>query len=216
MALTMLPPSEGNSRLSPTTPVVHAEGTRSVVALRGDPDISTRPELCDVLCRVIADGTGDVVIDLAKATFIDTAIVRALATAQQLLDRQDRVLTIRSPSTLATRVLQVFGMTDLIENPQSRLSDDSRRVDGAARVVGGSRVPVGHGVVRRPRCPAKRRPPVADDEGGRCCARGYRRRLPSVTRPGRPPRQHPGPSGRLAGKERNQRCTSQYPLCTSK
>lgn len=118
MALTMLPPTAGavpDVRFAHMIPVVRTERTRSVVALRGEADLSTRRVLCDVLCRVIADRAGDVVIDMADTTFVDTAIVRALGTAKQLLDRQDRILTIRSPSRLAVRVLQVFGLTDLIE-----------------------------------------------------------------------------------------------------
>lgn len=121
MALTMLPPSAGTVprvRFAHMLPEVHGEGTRTIVALRGEADISTRPVLCDVLCRVIADRTGDVVVDLANATFVDTAIVRVLATAQQLLRRQERILTLRSPSRLATRVLTVFGLTDLIETEE--------------------------------------------------------------------------------------------------
>jgi anti-anti-sigma factor len=124
MAVTPLPSladSVPRVRLSRMIPAVHAEGTRSVIALRGDADISTRRDLIEVLCRVIAEGTGAVVIDLAQATFIDTAIVRVLATAQQLLDRQDRILALRSPSRLATHVFQLFGLTDLIhidEPPQ--------------------------------------------------------------------------------------------------
>jgi anti-anti-sigma factor len=121
MAPTMVPPSADTVprvRFARRIPEVHAEGTRSVVALRGEADISTRQVLCDVLCRVIADRTGDVVIDLAKATFIDTAIVRVLATAQQLLHRQDRILVVRAPSRLATRMLQLFGLTDLTETDE--------------------------------------------------------------------------------------------------
>ena len=118
MAPKMLAPSAdtvSRVRFVRMTLEVHAEATRSVVAMRGEADISTRRDLCDVLCRVTDDGTGDVVIDLAEVTFIDTAIVRALVTAQQLLHRQGRVLTLRSPSRLAMRVLKVFGLTDLIE-----------------------------------------------------------------------------------------------------
>jgi anti-anti-sigma factor len=118
MAVTMLPPSEGNVPSSPMIPVAHTEGTMTIVAIRGAADISTRRVLCDVLCQVIASGNGDVAIDLAQATSVDTAIARALATAQQLLDRQDRTLTLRSPSRLATRVLDVFGLTDIVVTHQ--------------------------------------------------------------------------------------------------
>jgi anti-sigma B factor antagonist len=119
MARTMLPPP---ADIAPpgiggtvTSPVVHTEATRTVVTLRGETDLSTRPALADALSRVIATGNGDVVVDLAAVTFIDTAIVRSLATGQRLLDRTGRTLTFRSPSRLAVRVLDMFGLTELIE-----------------------------------------------------------------------------------------------------
>jgi anti-anti-sigma factor len=118
MTLTVLRPSARTARsfrLALTTPVVHAEGKRTVVVLRGEADVSTRPVLCDVLSRVIALGAGDVVIDLAEVEFIDTATVRALAVGQQSLDGQGRKLTFRSPSRLAARMLDLFGLADLIE-----------------------------------------------------------------------------------------------------
>jgi anti-anti-sigma factor len=121
MAITMPPPSPdtvADVRSSPTIPVVHREGRRTVIALRGESDLSTRRVLCDVLCRAIALRSGDVVIDLAEATFVDTAIVRALAETQQLLDLQGRKLTFRSPSRLAARVLHLFGLADRIETPE--------------------------------------------------------------------------------------------------
>jgi anti-anti-sigma factor len=119
MAHTTLSPTADTAqrgvRCIVTSPVVHAEATRTVVTLRGEADVSTRAALADVLSRVIAAGAGDVVIDLAAVTFIDIAIVRALATCQQLLDRTGRALTFRSPSRLAVRALHPFGLTDLIE-----------------------------------------------------------------------------------------------------
>lgn len=118
MALKTLPPSADampRGEFARTIPEVHAEGTRCVITLRGETDLSTRRDLCDVLLRVIADWTGDVVVDLTEVTFVDTATVRALVTAQQLLHRQARTLTFRSPPRLAARLLMAFGMTDLIE-----------------------------------------------------------------------------------------------------
>jgi anti-anti-sigma regulatory factor len=96
-------------------PEVRVEGARIVIVLRAGTDVSTRPALCDVLSRVIAVGAGDVVIDLAEATFIDTSTGRVWATARQLLDDQDRRLTFRSAGRLAEQVLHLFGLADLIE-----------------------------------------------------------------------------------------------------
>jgi anti-anti-sigma factor len=64
---------------------------------------------------VIALRSGDVVIDLSEAEFMDSATVRVLAVCEQLLDRRDRRLAIRSPSRLTAHVMDLFGLTDLIE-----------------------------------------------------------------------------------------------------
>ena len=98
-----------------TRPIVQAEGDRTVVVLQGEVDFATRPILSDALSRVIAWRVGDVVIDLSEATFIDTAIIRALAVANELLERSGRRITFRSPSRAAAQVMQLFGLTDLIE-----------------------------------------------------------------------------------------------------
>ena len=117
------------------TTSVRAEGNRSVVVLWGEADLSTRPALSDVLFLVIAERAGDVVIDLAEAEFIDSATARTLAAAQQLLDGQGRKLALRSPSRLAARVLEVFGLTHLIETRKApnRLVGRAGRVGGLAR-----------------------------------------------------------------------------------
>jgi anti-anti-sigma factor len=103
----------GSSSL--TTPELRAEGSTTVLVLRGEADLAARALVSDALSRVIGSHTGDVVVDLAEVEFIDTAIVRVLADAQRFLDHHGRALTIRSPSRLATRVLNLFGLTDLVE-----------------------------------------------------------------------------------------------------
>jgi anti-anti-sigma regulatory factor len=75
--------------------------------------------LCDTFSRVITSGGGDVVIDLTQSTFVDTGTVRVLSTARQLLDRQGRNLTFRSPSRLAVRMLDMFGLAGLIETSET-------------------------------------------------------------------------------------------------
>jgi anti-anti-sigma factor len=118
MALTMLPPwaePDRGTQTAALTTVVHIERARTVVALRGVADLSTRPVLSDILSRVIALQVGDVAIDLAETTFIDRAGVRALATCRELLDRQGRRMTLQSPAQVATPTLRLFGLADLIQ-----------------------------------------------------------------------------------------------------
>jgi anti-anti-sigma factor len=118
MAATMLassgePTCEFRSALM--TAAESMAGARTVIVLRGDADESSRPLLCDMLCQLVAKQVGDVVIDLGHVTFMDTAVARVLAMGHQLPDGQGRRLTFRSPSRLAARVLDRFGLADLID-----------------------------------------------------------------------------------------------------
>jgi len=117
MAAAVSPLSAGTDQsvgFDPTT-VVHTEGTRTVVGLRGEWDLCTRALLAAVLSRAIASGSGDLVIDLTEVRFIDTAIVRAFCDGQRFLSSLGRKLTFRSPSRVAARLLDIFSLTDLIE-----------------------------------------------------------------------------------------------------
>jgi anti-anti-sigma factor len=94
--------------------LMSAEGATTVVALRGEADIATLPVVVDALARVIADQDGDVVVDLAQTDFIDTAALRAVLRAREVLHGGERQLTLRSPSGFAVRLLAVFGLSQLV------------------------------------------------------------------------------------------------------
>jgi anti-anti-sigma factor len=119
MALTLSPPSADDNRGSVPSSLLTAktgiENGRVVVELRGEADASARPVLCDALSRAIAGNTGDVLVDLADVTFLDAGSGRVLAIAKDLLEQSGRALILRSPSTMAGRVLPFFGMSHLVE-----------------------------------------------------------------------------------------------------
>jgi anti-anti-sigma factor len=108
-------PARTRLSVSLTIQVVRVEPHRTVVALRGEADVTTTGVLSDALSRIIASRAGDVVIDLGQLAFIDSASVRVLATAHHLLAGQGRTMTVSSPSRLGRRVLDLFGLTDAIE-----------------------------------------------------------------------------------------------------
>ncbi len=91
------------------------EDAATVVTLRGEADLVTRPLVVDVLVRVIAGHDGPVVVDLAQTAFIDTGTVSALARASQFLCDRERGLTLRSPSRAAVRQLTFVGLSNLVE-----------------------------------------------------------------------------------------------------
>lgn len=118
MAPTTSPLSTGQFRpvLSPLlTSEIRLRNGQVVVALRGEADASARHVLCDTLSRAIARGNDDVLIDLTDLSFIDAATGRILASARHLLAQNSRNLVFRTPANGVQRVLELFGMTDLIE-----------------------------------------------------------------------------------------------------
>jgi len=94
---------------------VREEGTGTVVVLRGDVDFSAESALSEALSRVILLRSGHVAVDLAQLEFIDTAGVRVLTACRHMLERDGRSMTLRSPSSLAARILRVFALSDLVE-----------------------------------------------------------------------------------------------------
>jgi len=96
---------------------VREDGTGTLVIVRGEADFSSATVLSEALSRVIVRRCGDVVIDLAKLEFIDSASVRVLTACKRILDREGRRLTLRSPSRVAARALDVFALSGLIEAP---------------------------------------------------------------------------------------------------
>ncbi len=112
MALTTLTRSP---RRAPDLVVCMApEGSATVVTLLGKADLTTLPLVTDTLDRVIGDHRGPVIMELAEIHFIDSAMVRALSQASRALGERGRQLTIRSPSPAAVRVLELFGLSQLI------------------------------------------------------------------------------------------------------
>lgn len=115
---------------APLVASVSTEGAATVVTLRGEADLFTLPIVVDVLARAIADHDGPVIVDLALTEFIDSGTVRTLARAWTFLDDRGRKLTVRSPSTMAVRMLELFGLTHRIEpdrTPTPSAAGDNNR-----------------------------------------------------------------------------------------
>ena len=112
MTLTQLAPAPPAAGLVVS---VSSDAVGTVVTLRGEADVFTLPLVVDVLTSAIADHDGPIIVDLTETDFIDVGNVRALARAWRFLDDRGRTLTLRSPSRAATRVLELLGLSPLIE-----------------------------------------------------------------------------------------------------
>jgi anti-anti-sigma regulatory factor len=112
MALRGLPSSaEGGDQVRSVLKTT--DGRPELIVLRNESDLTIRPDLATVLARVLT-GHRDVIIDLAETDFIDTDTFFTMAAAARLLHRDGRRITFRSPSRLATRVLNLYGLGHLI------------------------------------------------------------------------------------------------------
>lgn len=103
------------NRDHPTAPFLSPEGGRTVLWLDGEHDISTRFAVSDSLESAFSANDADVIVDLSGVTFIGAATIDEFVRGRNILRAQSRTLTLRSPSRSAQRLLDVMGLTHLIE-----------------------------------------------------------------------------------------------------
>jgi hypothetical protein len=98
------------------TATVRAEGTRVLGGRPGriGPIVLGRPS--EGVHQTVALTSGDMVIDLAAATLIDSSTVHALSNGPQMLDQVARRLRFRSLSRLVARDGTFLGRT-ISSNP---------------------------------------------------------------------------------------------------
>jgi anti-anti-sigma factor len=106
--------------------------TAVVLVVRGDLDPVTAPELGAVVDAVIDRGNVNVVLDLAECDFIDASGLGVIAEGAARADLWGGTLTVRSPSGVVARLLDLTGL-DLTIRPlipdQSPLAQLSPRAD---------------------------------------------------------------------------------------
>ena len=85
------------------------EGDTSVVVVGGEIDMATVPQLEAALSGV----DGDVVVDLAAVTFLDSSGIGMLVRASQRTNETGHVLRTRAERDNVWRTLQVTNLTDL-------------------------------------------------------------------------------------------------------
>jgi anti-sigma B factor antagonist len=79
-----------------------------VLEVVGEIDASTAGQLS----QAIDERAGDVVIDVAGVSFIDSSGIRALISSQQAIEARSSVLTIRNPSPAVLRLFQLSSLEE--------------------------------------------------------------------------------------------------------
>ena len=79
-----------------------------VLEVVGEIDASTAGQLSEA----IDEREGDVVIDVAGVSFIDSSGIRALISSQQAIEARSSKLTIRNPSPAVLRLFQLSSLDE--------------------------------------------------------------------------------------------------------
>lgn len=99
----------------PTVPdleiTTSVEGDASLLVVVGEVDASSADELRSAVVDALA-AHQEIVIDLAGVTFMDSSGLSVLTHARNQLDEQGGKLTLRSPSSSVTRLLEITGLAE--------------------------------------------------------------------------------------------------------
>jgi len=87
-----------------------ADGT-AVVHVAGEIDLNVRAELVRMLAQACAGGR-DVVVDVSRTTFMDSAGLHALVTAQRSQTAAGRSLVLRNPSASVRGILTMANLEE--------------------------------------------------------------------------------------------------------
>ena len=88
------------------------EAGRRVLQVIGAIDLQTRDRLGEAGRTALTDGTGPLVLDLARVSFIDSTGIGALIELGHDAADRDRALVIRQPSSRVMRILELTGLAD--------------------------------------------------------------------------------------------------------
>lgn len=87
-------------------------GSGTTIKLAGELDSATCGELVERFEQLLADGPGEIAVDLDEVTFIDSAGLRAIIVIERSAGERDVALTIRSPTGPVADLLQLTGIRE--------------------------------------------------------------------------------------------------------
>jgi anti-sigma B factor antagonist len=91
-------------------------GLVPTISLVGDIDPATAPQLEACIDEALEDASVTrLVLDLAAVEFIDSSGLRVFVAAREQLRTRDGELVLRSPSATTERLLDITGLTEIVE-----------------------------------------------------------------------------------------------------
>lgn len=88
-------------------------GAAAIVRVRGELDAYSAPSLEELGTNLLAEGVGELVLDLSATTFLDSSGLRAILTLHRRMENDDRgELALGNPSDPVLRLLEITGLTE--------------------------------------------------------------------------------------------------------
>ena len=111
----MVEPAQGTSS---TIATEHEGGRYFLIALRGEWDLYNRPELDAALLEAEAAAESLVVLDLSRATFIDSSVLGALVEARKRMQERVRISVVAKDRQIR-KVFEITGLEGVFELHES-------------------------------------------------------------------------------------------------
>jgi len=96
------------------------DGGRHVVAVRGEIDLFTAPELKKTLAEAIENGATRVVVDLSETTFLDSTALGVLIGAVKRLRTRDGQLAIVNTDANIQKTFEITGLDQIFTIVEGR------------------------------------------------------------------------------------------------
>ena len=93
---------------------------RHVIALGGEVDLYTAPELKSQMLELIANGASEVVVDFTNTTFIDSTTLGVLVSGVKRLREKGGTLSIVCSDRNITKIFEITGLDRVFEIHDTR------------------------------------------------------------------------------------------------
>ncbi|MFF1543741.1 STAS domain-containing protein [Streptomyces sp. NPDC058291] len=94
----------------------YERGTRALVTLAGEIDLTTAPQVRQALAECLSEGVRSIDVDLTAVTFCDAAGLNAFLLASRFATEAGRTLRLHYPPQSMARVIEITGSGFLLHS----------------------------------------------------------------------------------------------------
>lgn len=92
---------------------VALDGNQATVAIKGEVDVATAPQLWDTL-ESLPGAVSELVLGLDQLTFMDSTGIRVVVRAHELMKQRGGALVLQSPDAATRKLLEITSVDKVI------------------------------------------------------------------------------------------------------